>query len=71
MTGSECAIGNTGNLDWLAIPAGDLYFLIVGVDVTGVYESSWGFDSSGNERNATMPSAMCGATNKIISETCP
>ena len=71
LMGSECAIGSIGTFDWLAVPASDLYFLIVGVDGTGVYESSWGFDSSGNERNGTMPSTLCTATNKIISESCP
>jgi len=71
LLGGECAVGTTGNLEWLSVPAADLYFLIVGVDGTGVYESSWGLDGSGHERNGTMPSTLCAATNKIISESCP
>jgi hypothetical protein len=45
--------------------------LIVGVDITNVYESSWGTDSSDTERNGVTPSKQCGVTYKILSETCP
>ena len=71
LIGSECAIGTSGSFDWASTPAGDLYFMVVGVDDTGVYESSWGVDSGGTERNGTMPAGFCSATNKIVSETCP
>ncbi|MCP3978269.1 MAG: hypothetical protein GY716_02915 [bacterium] len=69
--GSECGLGIGGSHDWLFAPLTDLYFVVVGVDSTGVYESSWGNDGSGIERNATSPSAQCNATNKIVSESCP
>jgi hypothetical protein len=69
--GSECALGTGGTHDWLGVPAGSLYFLIVGVDITNVYESSWGTDSSDTERNGVTPSKQCGVTYKILSETCP
>ena len=71
LQGSECALGTTGTHDWLSVPAGSLYFLIVGVEDTGVYESSWSTDGSGAERNATTPSGLCGGTNKVVTETCP
>ena len=71
LSGSECAIGITGSYDWPAVPAGDLYYMIVGVDGTGVYESSWGLDSSGTERHGTIPSGTCGATTKDPTLTCP
>jgi len=69
--GSECGLGTGGTHDWLGVPAGSLYFLIVGVDATGTYESSWGTDSSGAERNGTNPSGQCGPTYKIVTESCP
>ena len=69
--GSECALGAGGTHDWLGVPGGSLYFLIVGVDITNVYESSWGTDGSGTERNGVTPSGQCGVTYKILSETCP
>ena len=34
LQGSECAIGVSGGHDWNAVPTGDLFFLIVGVDRT-------------------------------------
>jgi len=71
LMGSECSIGITGTHDWYDAPASDLFFLIVGVDDTGVYESSWGTDSSHAERNGTAPSNLCGVTNKDNSVTCP
>ena len=71
LEGSECAIGTSGTHTWLGVPAGDLYFVVVGVDDNLVYESSWGTNSSGAERNGTFASNECGATNKINTETCP
>jgi hypothetical protein len=68
---SECGLGTGGTHDWLGVPAGSRYFLIVGIDTTGVYESGWGTDSSGTERNAVTPSKQCGVTYKILSQTCP
>ena len=69
--GAECAIGAAGDHDWFGVPPGDLYFVIVGVDQTAVYESSWGDDGTGSERNGTAASAQCGASNKVITLTCP
>jgi len=71
LQGSVCALGISGSYDWSAVPAGDLYYLVVGTDGTGVYESSWGVDGAGAERNGTSPSVMCGVTTKDIVEECP
>ena len=69
--GGECSIGVSGTYDWLSVAAGDLYFLVVGIDDTGVYESSWGTDGAGAERNGGVPSWVCTATSKIVTQTCP
>ena len=66
LMGSACSIGVTGTYDWHDPPAGDLFFLIVGVDDTGVYESSWG-----DARGGTVPSNMCGVRTRDNSLTCP
>jgi len=71
LQGSECGIGISGSFQWEGVPAGDLFFLVVGVDDTGVYESSWGVDSTGAERNGGGPSNLCGVTSKDFGETCP
>ena len=71
LEGAECAIGVAGSHDWVDVPAGDLFFLIVGVDDTGVYESSWGADGLGAQRAGTSASWMCGVTSKDATEGCP
>jgi hypothetical protein len=70
LSGSVCSIGTTGSIDWVGVPAGDLYFLIVGTDGAGT-ESSWGLDSANQERNGPVPSGACGVTVKDVSATCP
>ena len=70
LSGSECAIGTTGNYMWSAVPPGDLYFLIVGTDGSGI-ESSWGVNSFVGERNGMVPSGLCSAVTKDISTSCP
>ena len=67
----ECAIGTLGSYNWSNVPAGDLYFLVVGVDDCSIYESSWGANSLGEERNATSPSDLCGVTTKDVTLSCP
>ncbi|MGD8396558.1 MAG: proprotein convertase P-domain-containing protein, partial [Candidatus Eiseniibacteriota bacterium] len=54
---------------WSGVQAGDLYFLIVGSDGSGV-ESSWG-SGSGGERGGLAASGTCGDTVKEISGSCP
>ena len=60
----------SGSYQWEGVPSGDLFFLVVGVDDTGVYESSWGTASNGAERNGGAPSNLCGVTNKDFGEAC-
>jgi hypothetical protein len=69
--GAECAIGVSGGYLWTGVPSTDLFFLIVGTDETGVYESSWGTGTDGTERGQTGASFLCGATTKIVTSTCP
>ena len=71
LTGAECGIGVTGGHLWTGVPDSDLFFLVVGTDDLGVYESSWGHDSAGSERSATKASFLCGATTKIVTSSCP
>ena len=61
------SIGTSGNFNWTDVPEEDLFFLVVGVDESGCYESSWGTDGSGSERNGATPSGQCGATMKDTS----
>jgi hypothetical protein len=70
LLGADCGIGISGNHSWLAVPAGSLYFLIVGTDDTSIYESSWGLATAG-ERHGTTASFQCNATTKVISASCP
>lgn len=68
--GASCSMGTTGSHTWTGVPAGDLYFLLVGADGVGS-ESSWGRDGAGQERNGPAASGLCGATVKNLAATCP
>jgi hypothetical protein len=70
LSGSECSLGTTGSFDWNGVPAGDLFFLLVGTDGSRT-ESSWGTDSLFGERNGLGPSGTCGTTGKDVSGSCP
>ena len=70
MTGSDCSIGTGGVYDWAGVPAGDLYFLIVGNDGAGS-ESSWGRDGDFAERNGFAPSGECATVAKDPTGSCP
>jgi hypothetical protein len=70
ITGGECSLGATGVFDWSNVPAGDLFFLVVGTDRGGV-ESGWGTDSLYGERNGESPSGQCGVLTKDASGSCP
>jgi len=69
--GAECGIGDAGSYEWQSVPAGDLFFLIVGIDDSGLYESGWGADGAGMERSPASSSWTCGVTTKDAVETCP
>jgi len=73
LQGSDCGLGNSGSATWSApaIPAGEhfIWWVIAGTD--GVQtESSWGRDSSGNERHPAA-SNQCGFTAKSTATSCP
>lgn len=70
LTGAECSLGATGSFGWDGIPAGDLFFLIVGTDGAGT-ESSWGLDGVFGERNGPAASGWCGSAAKDTSGSCP
>ena len=73
LAGADCAIGLSGSHVFTP-PAGNesLFFLVVGTDVSGLYESAWGSDSSGMERNLSNASGLCGATTKPVAlSACP
>ena len=70
LPGSECSIGTGGSFDWNAVPAGDLFFLVVGHDGAGT-ESSWGLDGAFVERNGFTPSGECATVAKDPTGSCP
>ena len=67
ISGSVCGIATPES--WAAVPAGDLWFVVVGGDGVTV-ESSWGLATDG-ERNGLIPSDTCGETAKEITGSCP
>ncbi|MDH3783827.1 MAG: serine protease [Acidobacteriota bacterium] len=67
--GSACALGGSGSYGWNAVPAGDLFFLVVGSDGNGT-EGSWGVDGGGGERGGFAASGQCGATTKSSTDSC-
>ncbi len=67
--GSACGLGTSGVHAWSGVPAGDLWFLVVGSDGAGT-ESSWGRTSALAERNGYAASGVCGATSKDASGVC-
>jgi len=74
LQGSVCGLGNTGSASGLAMPAvpsgqSFIWWVIVGTDGSQM-ESSWGKDSSGNERHPAA-SGQCGFTAKSTATTCP
>ncbi|MEJ2421924.1 MAG: choice-of-anchor J domain-containing protein, partial [Acidobacteriota bacterium] len=73
LTGSACAIGNSGSATWSApaIPSGQkfIWWVIVGTDGVST-ESSWGNDSSGTQRHPAA-SGECGMTAKSTATSCP
>ena len=68
LAGSQCGLGTSGAFTWTNVPAGSLYFLIVGTDGGGV-ESSWGNSTTG-ERNGLADSGECGVSAKDQTGTC-
>jgi hypothetical protein len=71
LLGAECDIGVSGAFAWTGVPSGPLYFIVVGRDSSGIYESGWGVDSAGNPRLPYLAAGLCGSTTKVITSTCP
>ena len=70
LAGSVCGIGTLGNTTWSGVPAGDLWFLVTGVDGAGT-EASWGNDSTGAPRNGATASGQCGNAARNNGASCP
>ncbi len=73
LSGALCDIGTTGSMSWAGVPAGDLWFVIVGDDKANT-EGSWGtIHSAGvaSERAGTTISGVCGITVRNNAGTCP
>jgi len=69
LLGSVCGLGTSGSATWSSVPAGDLWFLVTGVDGTGT-EASWGPSTAG-ERNGGSASGQCGNGSRNNGATCP
>ena len=68
--GAACDLGTTGSATWAAVPAGNLWFVVVGDDNATV-EASWGTDGVGGQRGGVTPSGQCGLVSRNNSGTCP
>lgn len=68
--GAACNLGTTGSATWAAVPAGSLWFDVVGDDNATV-EGSWGTDGQGAQRRGVTPSGQCGLVVRNNSGTCP
>ena len=69
VTGAVCALGTSGTATWSGAPAGDLWFVVTGIDGSGT-EASWG-DATGGPRNGTAASNQCGSAARTNATTCP
>jgi hypothetical protein len=70
VTGAVCDLGISGATTWTGVPAGDLWFLVVGDD-NGATEGSWGTDGSGAQRGGNAASGQCGLSQRDNSGVCP
>jgi hypothetical protein len=70
VSGSFCDLGTSGNVSWTDVPAGDLWFVVVGDDDAAT-EGSWGTDGSGAQRGSGTASGMCGLAALNTSGACP
>jgi len=70
ISGSECGLPSSGSFSWNGVPAGSLFFMIVGTDGSGI-EGGWGTDHLGAERGGWISSGECGNSVKDASNSCP
>jgi hypothetical protein len=69
VSGSVCDLGSSGAVTWPGVPAGSLWFVVVG-DNDATVEGSWGKMTSG-ERGGGTASGLCGMAGRDNSGTCP
>ncbi|WP_448510547.1 hypothetical protein [Immundisolibacter sp.] len=69
-SGSVCGIGSSP-YDWTGVPAGDLFWIIVGDG--GTQESSWGekYENGSYSQRSAIASGLCGNTSIDTATTCP
>ncbi len=70
VTGASCDLGTAGVASWTGVPAGDLWFVVVGDD-GAITEGSWGTNGAGAQRGAGAASGQCGMTARDDSGVCP
>jgi hypothetical protein len=70
VTGAICDLGISGAATWAGVPAGDLWFVVVGDD-DATTEGSWGTSGVGGQRGAGAASGQCGLTARDDSGVCP
>jgi hypothetical protein len=70
ITGTACNLGTSGTNIWAGVPAGSVWFVIIGDD-DATTEGSWGTSTGGAQRGGTTVSAQCGMTARDNSGTCP
>jgi hypothetical protein len=68
--GSVCGIGTSGSKSWTGVPAGDLWFVVVGSDGSGT-EGSWGTGPGGAPRKGGDASGQCGNVFRNNGGSCP
>jgi subtilisin-like proprotein convertase family protein len=69
VSGASCDLGISGSTTWSGVPAGSLWFVVVGDDNLST-EGSWGTMTSG-ERGGAAASGQCGVTTRNNAATCP
>jgi len=69
VSGGYCGLGVSGSGTWTGVPAGDLWFVVVGNDGAGT-EASWGTGTAG-QMGGTTASGQCGNSARNNGGTCP
>jgi subtilisin-like proprotein convertase family protein len=69
VSGAACDLGVSGSTTWSGVPAGSLWFVVVGDDNVST-EGSWGTMTSG-ERGGAVASGLCGVSTRNNAATCP
>jgi subtilisin-like proprotein convertase family protein len=70
VSGAFCDLGISGSASWTNVPAGDLWFVLVGDD-DATSEGSWGTVGSGAQRGPGTASGQCGTSILDTSGVCP